>query len=72
MQARVGDGVILLDRSQRVEYNSPNAVSALHRMGVHANAEGMRLGEIGLDDASIADAFAMPGMVSDELERGPR
>ena len=71
VQARVGDGVILLDRHQRVEYNSPNAVSALHRIGVHANAEGMRLGELGLDDSAIADAFVMPGMVSDELERGP-
>jgi two-component sensor histidine kinase len=71
VQARVGDGVILLDRAQRVEYNSPNAVSALHRIGVHANAEGMRLGELGLDDTAITDAFAMPGMVADELERGP-
>jgi two-component sensor histidine kinase len=71
VQARVGDGVILLDRHQRVEYNSPNAVSALHRIGVHANAEGMRLGELGLDDTAVVDAFTMPGMVSDELERGP-
>jgi two-component sensor histidine kinase len=70
-QPRVGDGVILLDRHGRVEYNSPNAVSALHRMGVHANAEGMRLGEIGLDDSAILDALAMPGPVADELERGP-
>ena len=30
---RVGDGVILLDASGRVEYTSPNAVSALHRLG---------------------------------------
>src|SRR6478609_7468651 len=34
---RVGDGVILLDASGRVEYTSPNGVSALHRIGVHAN-----------------------------------
>ncbi len=47
---RVGDGVLLLDRSARVSYASPNAVSALHRVGVHANAEGMRLGEVGFDD----------------------
>jgi two-component sensor histidine kinase len=71
VQARVGDGVILLDRHQRVEYNSPNAVSALHRMGLHANAEGMRLGELGLEDSSIADAFTLPGMAADEIERGP-
>src|SRR5215207_302499 len=30
---RVGDGVILLDAAQRVEYTSPNGVSALHRVG---------------------------------------
>jgi two-component sensor histidine kinase len=70
-QPRVGDGVILLDRHARVEYNSPNAVSALHRMGVHANAEGMRLGEIGLDDSAINEALAVPAPVADEVERGP-
>ncbi|MGH9242832.1 MAG: sensor histidine kinase [Acidimicrobiales bacterium] len=70
-QPRVGDGVILLDRHARVEYNSPNAVSALHRVGVHANAEGMRLGEVGLDEAAIVTAYGMPGPVADEIERGP-
>ena len=40
---RVGDGVMLLDEQRRVVYASPNAVSALHRVGVHANTEGMRL-----------------------------
>ena len=30
---RVGDGVIVLDSSGRVEYTSPNAVSTLHRLG---------------------------------------
>ena len=44
---RVGDGVILLDASGRVEYTSPNGVSALHRIGVHANTEGLRFGELG-------------------------
>ena len=44
---RVGDGVILLDAAQRVEYTSPNGVSALHRIGVHANTEGLRFGELG-------------------------
>ena len=47
---RVGDGVVVLDAQMRVEYSSPNGVSALHRIGIHANAEGMRLGELGLDE----------------------
>ena len=33
---RVGDGVILLDAETRVKFASPNAVSSLHRLGIHA------------------------------------
>ena len=33
---RVGDGVIVLDEDRRVRFASPNAVSSLHRMGIHA------------------------------------
>jgi two-component sensor histidine kinase len=68
---RVGDGVLVLDRGARVEWASPNAVSALHRVGVHANAEGMRLGELGLDDVAINDAFRDSAPTSEEFERGP-
>jgi two-component sensor histidine kinase len=68
---RVGDGVMLLDGQGRVVYTSPNAVSALHRVGVHANTEGMRLGELGLDEAPVHRAFALPGPVTEEIEQGP-
>ena len=68
---RVGDGVVVLDAQRRVQYSSPNGVSALHRIGIHANAEGMRLGELGLDESSIRDAFAGPHPVARELEYGP-
>jgi two-component sensor histidine kinase len=68
---RVGDGVMLLDAQGRVVYTSPNAVSALHRVGVHANTEGMRLGELGLDETPVRRAFALPGPVTEELEQGP-
>ena len=67
---RVGDGVVVLDRSATVEYASPNAVSALHRLGVHANAEGMRLADLGLDDAPIRDAYSVGKPVTEEVERG--
>jgi two-component sensor histidine kinase len=67
---RVGDGVIVLDRAACVEYASPNAVSALHRMGIHANAEGMRLGEIGLEDELVRNAYAMATPATEEVERG--
>ncbi|MCU1498860.1 MAG: signal transduction histidine kinase [Acidimicrobiales bacterium] len=67
---RVGDGVVVLDRAMCVEYASPNAVSALHRMGVHANTEGMRLGELGLDDEPVVDAFTVAKPITQEVERG--
>lgn len=67
---RVGDGVIVLDRHQVVEYASPNAVSALHRVGVHANANGMRLGEAGLEDELVRNAYQLATAVTQEVERG--
>jgi two-component sensor histidine kinase len=65
---RVGDGVIVLDAGQRVSYASPNAVSALHRLGMHVNIEGMRLGEVGLDDEVVRNVYdhALPASVEME------
>jgi two-component system, sensor histidine kinase PdtaS len=65
---RVGDGVILLDSTGRVEYTSPNGVSALHRIGVHANTEGLRFDELGLDDTLVQTAFSIMAPVTEELE----
>ena len=67
---RVGDGVLLLDPAGRVEYTSPNAVSALHRVGVHANAEGLRFGELGLDESLVKGAFQLRQPTVEEVERG--
>jgi two-component sensor histidine kinase len=67
---RVGDGCVVLDRSARVEYTSPNAISALHRMGIHQNLEGLRLSELGLDDESIRTAFTMGVPVTEEVDSG--
>ena len=68
---RVGDGAVVLDADGRVEYASPNAVSALHRIGVHANAEGMRLSELGLEEVAVRTSFAIGAPVTEEIERGP-
>lgn len=68
---RVGDGVIVIDASQRVQFTSPNAVSALHRLGVHANAQGCTLSELGLRDGAVRRAFASPHIASVEIDRGP-
>ena len=40
---RVGDGVILMDELGRVEFATPNAVNALHRLGIYTAAEGHSL-----------------------------
>ncbi|MGI8759148.1 MAG: sensor histidine kinase [Acidimicrobiales bacterium] len=67
---RVGDGALVLDVEGRVQYASPNAVSALHRLGVHVNAEGERLRDLGLPEVAVRTAFAIGGPVTEEIERG--
>jgi two-component system, sensor histidine kinase PdtaS len=54
---RVGDGVLVLDAATRVEFASPNAVNALHRMGLYTSIDGLRLDEAGLGQASVDLAF---------------
>ncbi len=68
---RVGDGVMVLDAEQRVQFASPNAISGLHRIGVHANSEGERFGELGLPDSPVRAAFALGRPTDEEIERGP-
>jgi two-component sensor histidine kinase len=68
---RVGDGAIILDDAARVEYASPNAISALHRVGVHANTEGMRLSELGLQENVVRTSYAKGIPATEEIERGP-
>lgn len=67
---RVGDGVLLLDEDARVRYASPNAVSVLHRMDIHANAEGFLLTEVGFDEDAVRNALALRAPVVEEIERG--
>ncbi len=68
---RVGDGVLVLDSSGRVEYASPNAINALHRMGLYSNVEGTRLDEAGAEETATARAFATRLPVTEEVEQGP-
>ena len=70
-ELRVGDGVLLLDSTGRVEYASPNAVNALHRMGMISGLEGMRLGEVGIDESAVDEAFATALSVTEEVEGRP-
>jgi len=50
---RVGDGMMRLDAKGRVEYASPNAMSAYRRLGITRNLVGEHLGDLGLDDRLI-------------------
>ena len=42
---RVGDGLIRLDADGIVQYASPNALSAYHRLGLAADLVGLHLGQ---------------------------
>jgi two-component sensor histidine kinase len=66
---RVGDGVLVLDATGRVDYASPNAVNALHRMGMYSGIEGMRLDEAGLDQAAVSLVYQTHLPATEELSR---
>jgi len=67
-EPRVGDGVLVLDRERRVAFASPNAVSALHRLGVWADPTGRTLDEVGVDDAVVRRALATRHSTIDEID----
>ena len=52
-------------------YSSPNAVSALHRVGISANATGLRLAELGFDDGPVRASFERREPVVEEVEQTP-
>ena len=66
---RVGDGVIVLDGSARVRYASPNAVSALHRIEIRANAVGQSLAELGFAHDAARASFERREPVVEELDQ---
>ena len=67
---RVGDGVILIDYLGRVEFATPNAVNALHRLSIYASVEGKTFDELGVDVRGIKRAleFGIPAL--EEVDRG--
>ena len=66
---RVGDGVLVLDDEARVRFASPNAMSALHRVGITANALGLRLAELGFNDSPVRRAFELRQPVIEEFDQ---
>lgn len=58
---RVGDGLIRMDKDGRVTYASPNAVSALHRLGHFGEVVDRSLSEI------VTSLLDQPGLVDESL-----
>ncbi len=67
---RVGDGIILLNGDGAVEFSTPNAANALHRLGIYASAEGRTLRELGLRARFVERSleFGLPTL--EEIDRG--
>jgi two-component sensor histidine kinase len=66
---RVGDGTMVLDDRSRITFASPNAVSALHRIGIMSAINGSTFPALGLDTTLVQDAFATRLPVVEEIER---
>lgn len=67
---RVGDGAMILDHTGTVRFASPNAVSALHRLGIHAYVRGARLRDLGFGGDAVSEAFRTHTPSSSEVDRG--
>jgi two-component sensor histidine kinase len=68
---RVGDGLVVTDVEGRITYASPNAMSALHRMGVSEVVDGHRLSDLGVEEQTVEAALATGLPVIEEVERRP-
>jgi two-component sensor histidine kinase len=68
---RVGDGAMLIDAKGRVEFSTPNAVNALHRMGVYSPPDGSNFDALGVDSSFVAAALSSGRPVVEEIERRP-
>jgi two-component system, sensor histidine kinase PdtaS len=68
---RVGDGFMVVDINGNITYASPNAMSALHRMGVSSTVDGHTLNDLGVEEGAVAWALAAGQPVIEEVERRP-
>ncbi|MBS1838298.1 MAG: PAS domain-containing sensor histidine kinase, partial [Actinobacteria bacterium] len=66
---RVGDGVLLLDELGRVAFASPNAVSAVRRLGIQRRLQGEHLSELGAETAASYRAYFNGRPTVEEVER---
>lgn len=66
---RVGDGVLLLDEVGKIAFASPNAVSALRRLGVQQRLQGEHLSDLGAETALTYRAYFNGRPTVEEVER---
>ncbi len=66
---RVGDGVIIYDAKCSVTFASPNAVSILHRTGIHISAIGHTIAELDLSETTVQKSFEAKVPIVEESER---
>lgn len=66
---RVGDGVLVLDEDKKIIFMSPNAASAMHRLGLHLIKVGDLFVETGLQFSAPDRAFATKRPVIEEIEQ---
>lgn len=67
---RVGDGLLTLDAAGDVTWASPNAVSALRRLGVAQNLLGRDLDDLGLGRSPVKEALRSQRLLDGELSHG--
>ena len=68
---RVGDGAIVVDGDGRVELATPNAINALHRLGIFSPPDGSRFDGLGVDAHLVQLALESGRPVVEEIERRP-
>ncbi|HEX2240412.1 MAG TPA: histidine kinase N-terminal domain-containing protein, partial [Actinomycetota bacterium] len=67
---RVGDGLFVLDQDARITWASPNALSALRRLGFRHNVLGREVDELGLGETPVRRALKSQRLFDGELVRG--
>jgi two-component sensor histidine kinase len=68
---RVGDGFMMVDTVGNIRFASPNAMSALHRMGVNSSVDNHTLNDLGVEEGAVALALESGKPVIEEVERRP-
>src|SRR5580693_4928746 len=64
---RVGDGVVVVDADGRIEFASPNAMNAFHRMGIYSPPEGRRFSDLDIEETAVEWALSTGRPVVEEV-----